>query len=607
MKKHILRASGALRHRLRGRHIAWSASAGVALAIGYNAAMPLLVSTTDVRATMERMLDGWSGGRSTISGKPEIRFWPELEVTLPSVKIVSSGPEPRPLAQIDRITASFSLFSALRGESALDDITLVEPTITIERRADGTTNWRRPHWLTAPEAETQEDDSPFGDITIENGRLSISDALSGDSAGIDLSGISGTVKWPSYTERLSAQFSTALGGQQVAWAFVCDRPLALFAKRNTPIKTSVTSAPLTLSFEGIGNLSLTPFASGHLQLSAPSLATLVAWYRGSADVVLPPAGFSIDSKVTTDGKTLKLDELQLTMGGAAATGVLDVALPGGGSPHIAGTLAFDRIDLNGLPASMPARPDRSDRLWQMAESYINGWRTDLRISAQDVLVGPLHLEDLATGVMIDGGRASLHIGDSTYAGGSLAGRAQLSAKGLGNGGRLQLTLKDADFAAVFADFGLNGPMPVGNGILNLDVASARAFWETATGDLSGRLTYSLRNGSLAGFDVHAFTDLVRKGEFFSLSQASDATFDFQTADFEASFADGTARLDRARFVSPSGTMSVTGIIPYRNGSLAFAGALEDASAADGQPLRFFVGESWPNAVVTPLSALVGPN
>ncbi|QFI65181.1 AsmA family protein [Sinorhizobium alkalisoli] len=607
MKRHILRASGALRHRLRGRHIAWSAAAGVALAIGYNAAVPLLVSNTDARATMERMLDGWSGGKTTIGGEPEIRFWPEPLVTLPSVKIVSRGPEPHLLAQIDRITASFSLISALRGESALDDITLVAPLITIERRADGTLNWQRPHWLIAPEAATQEDDSPFGDIAVENGRLRISDAFSGNGDGIDLSGIAGTVKWPSYGDRLSAQFSTMLGGQQVAWAFVCDRPLDLFARRNTPVKTSITSAQLTLSFEGIGHLSLTPFASGHLQLSAPSLGTLVAWYRGSADMVLPPAGFSIDAKVTTGGKSIKLDELQLTMGDAAATGVLDVALPGGGSPHIAGTLAFDRIDFNGLPASMPARPERSDRLWQMAEIYINGWRTDLRISAQDVLLGPLHLEDVATGVMVDGGRASLDIGDSTYAGGRLSGRVQLSTKGLEHGGRLQVTLKNADFAAVFADFGLKGPIPVGNGILNLDVASERAFWETATGDLSGRLTYRLRNGSLVGFDVHAFTDLVRKGEFFSLSQASDATFDFQTADFEATFADGTARLDRARFVSPSGTMSVTGMIPYRNGSLAFAGALEDASAADDQPLRFFVGGSWPNAVVTPLSVLVGPN
>jgi AsmA protein len=607
MTRQILKASGALRQRLRRRHLVWPAAAGVVLAIGYNAALPLVVSRTDVRATMERMLDSWSGGKSRISGEPEIRFWPEPLVTLPSTTIMSSGPESRPLAHIGRITASFSLLSILRGEPALDDVSLVDPVITIERRADGTINWQRPQWLNAPGATVPEEESPFGDITIENGRLRVLDALSDDGAGIDLSGIAGTIKWPSYAERLSAQFSTLLGAQKVAWAFVCEDPLALFAKRNASLKTSITSAPLTFSFEGIGNLSLTPFASGHLQLSAPSLAALVAWYQGTADIALPPGGFSIDAKVATGEKALKLDALHLTMGGATATGVLDVALPDGEEPRIGGTLAFDRIDLNVLPISMPTPLGRSDRLWQMAENFINVWRTDLRLSAQEVRVGPLHLTDLAAGVMIDGNRASLDIGDSLYADGSLSGRAVLSKKGLEHGGRLQVSLKNADFATVLGDFGLRGPVPDGKGTLNVDIGTDRAFWAAALGDISGRLAYSLTNGSLAGFDVHAFTDLVRKGEFFSLSQASDATFDFRAADIEASFAGGMARLDRADFVSPSGNLSVAGVIPYRNGSLALAGTLETAAPADGQPLRFFVGGSWPNPVISPISILVDPS
>ncbi|HXV29318.1 MAG TPA: AsmA family protein [Sinorhizobium sp.] len=591
--------------RLRRRHLVWPPVIALVLAIGYNAALPLIVSRTDVRETMERMLDSWSGGKSRISGEPEIRFWPKPLVTLPAATIETNGPDPRPLAHIGHITASFSLLSMLRGEQALEDISLVDPVVTIERRADGTINWQKPHWLAAPEAITPGEDSPFGDITIENGRLSVTDALSGDSADIDLAGIAGTVKWPSYTERLSAQFSAVLGGQSVGWAFVCDDPLALFARRNASLKTSITSAPVTFSFEGIGNLSLTPFVSGHLQLSAPSLATLVDWYQGASGMTLPPGGFSIDAKVATGEKTLKLDDLQLTMGDATATGVLDIALPAGDAPHIGGTLAFDRIDLTGLPTiATPFNP--GGRPWQMAENFINVWRTDIRLSADEVLVGRVQLRDLAAGLMIDGRRASLDIGDSTYANGILSGRAVLSEKGLGQGGRLQLSLKNADFAAALGDFGLNGPIPNGRGTLTVDIGTGRAFWETAIGDVSGHLTYALTNGSLAGFDVRAFTDLVRKGEFFSLSQASDASFDFQSADIEASFADGTARLDRADFAGPSGAMSVTGVIPYRNGSLALAGTLEAASAANSQPLRFFVGGSWPNAVVSPLSVLTNP-
>ncbi|AWM23678.1 AsmA family protein [Sinorhizobium fredii CCBAU 25509] len=138
----------------------WSAAVGVLLAIGYNATLPLLVSTSGVRATMERTLDGWSGGKSKINGEPEIRFWPELLLTLPSTTIESIGPDPRPLAEIGRITASFNPLSALLGDPTLEDISLVDPVITIERRADGTTNWQTPHWLAPPEAPVSARETP---------------------------------------------------------------------------------------------------------------------------------------------------------------------------------------------------------------------------------------------------------------------------------------------------------------------------------------------------------------------------------------------------------------------------------------------------------------
>ncbi len=605
MTRLIRKISRVLRLRLRRRHFVWSAAVGIALAIGYNAALPLLVSTTGVRAMMERTLDSWSGGKSRINGEPGIRFWPEPLLTLPSATIQSTGPEPRPLAEIGRITASFSPLSALLGEPTLEDISLVDPVLTIERRADGTINWQKPQWLAPPEAAAAPQESPFGDIAIINGRLRVLDRMTGGN-DVDIPGISGTIKWPSFAERLSAQLSARLGGEEVAWAFVCEDPLSLFARRNAFLKTSITSAPLTFSFEGVGNLSSVPFASGHLQLSATSLATLVGWFKGTSPATLPPGGLSIDTRVTTGEKTLKLDDLEFTMGGASATGVLDIALQDGKAPSLEGTLAFDRIDLNGVPVTALTPLGRNDRLWRLVQSFVGAWHTDVRLSSQEVLAGPLHLTDVAAGVMIDGKRASLDIGDSNYANGSLSGRAVLSEEGLEHGGRLQARLKDADFAAVLGGFGLNGPVPDGRGILSIDIGTDRPVWATGIGDISGNLTFSLTNGSIAGFDAHAFADLVRKGEFFSLSQANEASFDFQAANIKASFADGTARLDRADFVGASGQMSVAGVVPYRNGSLALAGTLETEAPSGNQPVRFFVGGSWPNAVISPLSVLVAP-
>ncbi len=607
MTRKILHMMGESRlwSRLRRRHFLWPAAIGIVLAVGYNAALPLVISTTDVRPTMERMLDAWSGGKSRITGEPNIRFWPNPTLTLYGATIETTDGTPRTLARIGSITAAFSLVSALRGEPALEDIRLIEPVVTLERGIDGTLNWERPRWLAPREAKADNDDTPFGDITIENGRLQVFDRATNYAR--EFPGISGTVKWPSFAGRLNAQLSSMIGGQAVSWALACDEPLTLLAGRNTTLKTSLTSAPLNFSFEGVGNLSMKPFASGRLQVSTASLPALAAWFEGASHEGLPESSFDLSANVTTGDATLKLDDLRLAIGGATATGVLDVVAPANDTPRVEGTLAFDRIDLNGLQplfAQLPVDPEELAR--HMTEAFARTWRVDVRLSTQEAAIGPLRLTDVAAGVMVDHGRASLDIGDSTYANGRLSGRLVLSEAGLTRGGKLELALKDADLAAAVADFGFTGPVPTGRGNVNLDLATDHPFWTPRAADASGRLTLSLANGRLSEFDADAFSDLVRRGEFFSLSQAGSGTFDFQRADIEARFSDGSARLNRATFIGPTGSLSVNGVIPYRSGSLALAGTFTDATNA-AQRLRFFVGGSWPNAVISPLSVLGEPN
>ncbi len=591
--------------RLRRRHFLWPAALGVGLAVGYNAALPLLISTTDVRPTMEHMLDAWSGGKTRIEGKPEIRFWPHPTLTLRSATIETADGTARKLAHIGSITASFSLLSAIDGDPELEDIRLIEPVVTLERRTDGTLNWQRPRWLDKTEKPTSGDDTPFGDVTVESGRLQVIDLITNRTH--EFSGISGTVKWPSFSERLSAQLSGSLGGQLVSWTLDCNEPLALLAGRDTTLRTSLASIPLNLSFEGIGSLSQKPINSGRLQLSTASLQTVVAWYQGKSDPALPDSSLNLSASVTASDHSLKFDELQVALGGANATGVLDISTPANDTPRIEGTLAFDHIALNGLQPiidQLPSEPD--DIAKQLRDVFVRTWRADVRLSAQEALVGPLRLVDLAAGIIIDHGRASIDIADSTYANGRLSGRIAVSEAGLAKGGKLELVLKNADLAAALADFGFTGPIPTGRGNVNFDLVTDRPFWTEQAAEASGRIRLSLANGSLTGFDANAFADLVRAGEFFSLAQASDGSFSFQTADIEASFGQGSARLNQALFTGQTGSLSVNGVIPYRSGSLALAGTFIDTLNA-GQRLRFFVGGSWPNAVISPLSVLGEPN
>ncbi len=589
--------------RLRRRHFLWPAAIGVGLAAGYNAVLPLLISTTDVRPTVEHMLDAWSGGKSRIAGNPEISFWPEPTLTLRSATIETADGSSRKLAHIGSITATFSLLSAIDGTPALRDVRLVEPVVTLERRTDGTLNWRRPHWLATPDVRAADRDTPFGDVTVENGRLQVIDLVTNQTR--EFSGISGTIAWPSYSKELSARLSGSLGGQMVAWTLECNEPLSLLTGRDTALKTSLTSAALNLSFEGNGNLSSAPAAVGRLQVSTASLQALSAWYQGKGARALPDSGFNLSANVTSGKASLKLDDLHVTLGGANATGILDVSTSLDNTRRLEGTLAFDRIDLNGLqPFIDPLVPDEVTQ--QLSDAFARGWRADVRLSAQEALVGPLRLEDLAAGIIIDHGRASIDVADSTYANGRLSGRLEASEKGLAGGGKLELVLKNADLSAALAGLGFTGPVPTGRGNVNFDLTTEHPFWAAQAAEASGRIRLSLANGNLSGFDASTFANLVRAGEFFSLTQASDGNFAFQTADIEASFGEGSARLNRAIFAGEAGNLSVNGVIPYRSGSLALAGTYIDTLNA-GQRLRFFVGGSWPNAVISPLSVLGEPN
>lgn len=91
---------------------------------------------------------------------------------------------------------------------------------------------------------------------------------------------------------------------------------------------------------------------------------------------------------------------------------------------------------------------------------------------------------------------------------------------------------------------------------------------------------------------------------------------------EASFADGTAEIHRGEIRSPAALIVLSGIVPYHRGGLAMTGALmapvrpegsdeaegsvlQDALAPSpdpgaGPPLRFFIGGSWPEPVISPI-------
>ncbi|WP_349437318.1 AsmA family protein [Pararhizobium sp. A13] len=591
---------------LVSRTLAWLAISALVLTVLFKVALPLFVSTASVKLNMERALSSWTGARASIVGDPDIRFWPHPALTLHTVTFEGGDTaSPELLAKADAIAAGFDLLAALRGTPVFYDFRLLNPVFKIERRIDGSLNWRRAGWMADAVANASSTtpssarNTPIGDIEIENGTLELSDRIT--ASVYRVSNVSGSIQWPAPAARISASLSALMNGERVEWSFVCDEPMRLLSGQNSAIQTSFASAPLSFSFDGTGNASIHPFASGQLQLTANSLPTLMSWH-GAVTPLAPSTGtISIDTSVTMSAETLKMDNLSLSLNGTSATGVLDVAWRKQRSPRIDGTLAFERLDLTSLLASFwPAHP-ASKSTGAPDMSLLKRINLDLRLSAQEASYGAIVFTDIAAGVIANNGRASLDIGDGIYSGGSFSGRIALAKDGV-DGGQLQFSLKNADLTPVAVGLGLQGPLPLGRGVLSVDLATTEPLPAMTMGGVSGEIRYSAANGSLTQFNGPEFERLTAQGGFFNINQAGDGSFAFTTADIIAKLRGGVAELTKADIRGEGRTLSLAGLIPYRSGSLALAGAIrpDDTTLP---PVRFFVGGSWPNAIISPLTTI----
>lgn len=606
MKQYLDIASvkAGLRKLLLSRTLAWLAISAFVLTVLFKVALPLFVSTASVKLNMERALSSWTGARARILGDPDIRFWPHPALTLRTVTFEGGDKaSPELLANADAIAAGFDLLAALRGTPVFYDFRLINPVFKIERRMDGSLNWRRAGWMADAVASASLEtpsarNTPIGDIEIENGTLELTDRTT--ASAYRVTNISGSIEWPAPAAQISASLSAHMNGDRIEWSFVCDEPMMLLSGQNSTIQTSFASAALSFSFDGTGNASTYPFASGQLQLTANSLPALMSWHGAAT---LPPSTgtISVDTGVAISPGTLKMDNLSLSLNGTSATGVLDVAWRQQHRPRIEGTLAFERLDLASLLDSfLPVHPTSGTP----DMSFLEQIDLDLRLSAREASYGAITLTDIAAGVLANNGRASLDIGDGSFSGGSLSGRIALAKDGA-DGGHLQFSLKNADLSPVAAGLGLQGPLPLGQGVLSVDLATTEPLSAMTMGGVSGEIRYFAINGALTNFNGPEFERLAAQGGFFKVNQAGDGSFAFTTAEIVAKLRQRVAELTKADIRGEGRTLSLAGLIPYRGASLALAGAIrpDDTTLS---PVRFFVGGSWPNAIISPLAAIPAP-
>ena len=589
----------------------------VIVSVVFRATAPFLISSGIVRSGIEDALSRWTGYRAEIEGAPMIDFWPTPRVTLNQVTIRERAANGKVLGHVDSLSADFSLLAALRGRADFHEFHFLRPVMYVRRDDTGLIDWTNAGLLgkaidrvekspTGSTVISPSQDAKIGGVTVEDGTVELTDDKSGRLFRLD--GVNADISWPRLSKPMGAVLLARLNGQDIKVDFSSEQPLLLFAGKNVAAKTTFSSPLIRGTFTGITNMSDFSALAGNLDLNIPNMPSFLAWSGERLPGSSTLKNLSLNADVSTVADGMRFNNLNFVLNDAAASGVMDYGYSAAGKPKISGTLAFDKMNLNPFLAAFSMRLAADTAI----DTLLNGnplqrLDLDLRLSAKTAALGPFQFDNIGASLLVAGGKAKFDIGDSGFESGQLTAHLEVTERNFEGGGKLQISIRDADFAALITRLNLQGPLPLANGSLDLSLSTGKPIWAANLGDVAGNLRYWSKAGTFRQFNVSTFRALAAQKNFFPLSDVGDAAFDFQSIDLDASFAKGSVEVQGAKIVGRNETLSLSGVVPFRSNALALSGTLnatDPVNETDLPLLPFFIGGNWPDAIISPVTPLL---
>ncbi|WP_099864070.1 AsmA family protein [Pararhizobium haloflavum] len=602
----------------------------VLLSVVIVVAVPLLISKDALRERLEQDVGAVTGHRVTIGEAVEIAFLPIPTVIARDLEVRSStASADETLLAAGEVRADFAIMSALTGRPQFSNVALIAPELAITIRADGTNNWRPSDRQTPTENPATQNVAPMqtgpmaplGIVRIENGVVRIRDERRGREE--TLTSVNGTLSWPRVGLGARVELAAVLRDEPVRLVASAERPADLLAGDVAPLRLTFTSDLLNLSYNGTASLRAVPVLDGEITLASPSVRRALRWSGTEIKPGEAIGALELEAEVQTALPQVRLEDLIIDIDDNRGIGALDISWQDAERPTVAGTLAYDTLDVGAFLRAFTPLPSDGDAIASTIDTgFLRQLGMDLRLSAQTARVGTLTLGNLAAAARIEEGRALFDIGDATAYGGNVLGRIAISEDGFDGGGELQFSAQGVDFGAVYDAIGIRGPLPRGVGMMNMSIVSPNPIWATALQDLRGSIEMTMQNGAVPMLNLARFRELSSNQRFFEIDQAAEGQLGFTSASFVADFANGTAEIKTGEITTGNARIVLSGLIPYDRGSLAMSGAIlapsaplapgQDANSVlqgEGQPpaspsstppLRFFIGGSWPNPVISPI-------
>lgn len=564
----------------------------------------LFVSPDMIRNQIEETLRRQTGLEFQVLGRTTVRFWPSPTITMTDAEVFKPGGNPtEPLLHVDAISGKFDVLSALTGSPQFGGVVLTRPAFFVLRNEGGGFDWEAPE--TNASVHTHLDALHFDRVRVADGSITLRQQ---DGVEVRLTALNGSLDFSSLSSAASFNFNAKANERDLTASGSVQSPQKLFSGDNSAVSLKLQTDGLDASFSGTANVGQQGFVSGSLDASATDVGAIARWIGLRYSVLDNFKKLDLKSSVASEGLKYTLSDLRLQLADHQATGVVSAGWTKRGTPpFLTGTLAFDRFDAGGfLTAFVPAAKNLPAAPLNLDTAFLHEFQVDLRISASKAAFGSLILNDMAAGVRINDGHASFAVASGQIGNGTISAEMSID-EDLQKGSKCRLTLqgRNVDLAAMPGMLGLAGPWPQATGTIEIDLGARLPVAPSGRAETSGTIKVKGGAGKLVGFDPDVFRELAGQKRFFDLSMAAANPMKFDGFEMSAVIDNGIAELHNATFRSATGNLDLTGVIPYKNSSLALSGTLGAPAGSTAPATRFFAGGAWPTILISPFAAVIG--
>ena len=572
-------------------------AAALLVAIGaLLAALPLLVSSENVRSRILSHVSDLTGREVAFSGNPNVSFSPFLGIEVQDLVIADpySDEGDTPFLHAEFMQAQLDVLPALFGSIKISEYRLLRPKLNLKTYANGMENWRFQtggikRAIDAGSGNTAiREAASFGKFKIVDGILEYEDEISGNSDM--LSGMDGVIDWPGTSRPASVEGSAIWRGERVSLTAELENALALFSSGESEVSVRFTSTPLNLVFSGSANMLPDLFLNGELTASTPSLNRLSNLAR------LELAEFSnfgsVDLRGLLSGTTgdYRLSDAEVSLAGQEANGVLRLSTDEVGVPRIDGTLAFDGFDLT----SYFAIPDQNGKPGG-ASQVSRRIRADLRVSANTMLFHGINLERVAASIYAGGGEWVFDIGDSQAFGGQFIGKVGERFENDSQQLFLQLSGRGVDAGSI-STLLAEAPVSIsGTADIDLDLRLNEMSADKPFGRMDGVVSLLMEKGNLNGIDFIRLLDKSTAGVSPEVLDFSSGGTPFEELSYKMFLNGGLASISKASFRSGDALIQVFGNADFKTGTLALRA--QEVTEAGPEPERLFIGGTFSSPLV----------